>query len=376
MGFGIALEHATDSPVITGITDSMNFPVTAGALRTVSAGSSDAFVVKLNNAGSAATYATFLGGNGVDAGLGVAVDSTGNAYVNGLTDSLNFPTTVGSLQPANAGGESDAFVTKLNAAGSSLIYSTYIGGTGADSSAGIVLDFSERTTISGTTSSSNFPVTVDAIQSAFAGVRDAFVSRLSQNGSDQLYASFIGGTQSEEAFGVAHDVGANTYVTGTTSSTNFPATTGALRTASAGVTDGFIVRVGPSADSPIQLLLETSGPAADQAAGLESVQMLRDPFPLVRTDLIEPPAPNPRVTIFLANLQLLPGESAAVVAINLVDSKNQSFDVTAEAVRQVPNFPFTQVIFRLPNTLSAGTCVMKVKAHGQFSNAGTIRIKN
>ena len=377
IGFGIALERSDNNPIITGVTDSINFPATSGAFQTISAGSTDAFVMKLNDVGTTVRYATFLGGSGIDAGLGIAVDSTGNAYVHGLTDSANFPTTAGSLQPANGGGESDAFVTKLNTAGSTLIYSTYIGGNGVDTSAGIALDVSERVTLSGTTSSANFPVTGDAIQSMFAGVKDAFVSRLNQNGSGQFYSSFIGGAQSEEAFGVVIDAGANTYITGITGSANFPTTTGTFRTASAGSTDGFLVKIGPGSDSPMQLLLETAGPAVDQAAGLESISLLRDPFPVVMATILGVPQDrNTKVTIFLANLQLKPGENASAVIVNLVDGNNQSHDLVAEAVRQVPNFPFTQVTFIVPDNLKLGTCTIKVKAHGQISNAGTIRIKN
>lgn len=376
-GFGIALQRSDDSAVITGVTDSMNFPTTTGAFRTVSAGSSDAFVVKLNSNGSAATYATFLGGSGIDAGLAVAVDNTGNVYVNGLTDSSDFPTTLGSLQQANAGGESDAFVTKLNASGAALIYSTYMGGSGLDTSTGIALDFSEKATLTGTTASTDFPVTGDAIQPIFAGVKDAFISRLNRNGTSQIYSSFIGGAQSEESLGVSIDIGANTYVTGTTSSSNFPTTNGAFLTTAKGGNDGFVVKVGPGAESPIQLLLDTSGPAVDQVSGLESVALLRDPLPVISPSLLSIPTDrNTRLIIFLANLQLLTGETASSVTVNLLDGNNQSHDVTAEDVRQVPNFPFTQVTFRLPDNLSAGSYSIKVKAHGMFSNVGTIRIRN
>ncbi|HKG60735.1 MAG TPA: SBBP repeat-containing protein [Pyrinomonadaceae bacterium] len=376
IGFGIALDAATDSPVVTGLTDSTNFPTTTGAFRTLPAGNSDAFVVKLNNSGSASSYATLLGGSGIDAGLGIALDANGNAYVNGLTDSVNFPTTVGSMQPVNAGGESDVFVTKLNATGAALIYSTYLGGNGIDTSAAIALGFGEKAILSGTTTSVNFPVTGDAIQALLSGGRDAFLSRLNQDGSGAAYSSFIGGGQTEEAFGVAVDAGANTYVTGTTSSSNFPTTTGAFQSSSAGgATNGFLVKVGPGPDSPIQLLIDASGPAVDQAAGLEAAIFLRDPFAVVSPfDFHKPPDRNTRVMIFVANLQLLPGETPSSVVVNLIDSSNQSHDVMAEAVRQVPYLPFTQVTFRLPDNLRTGTCIVKVKAHGQFSNAGTIRI--
>ncbi|HET6974810.1 MAG TPA: SBBP repeat-containing protein [Pyrinomonadaceae bacterium] len=376
MGFAITLDASSNSPIVTGLTDSMNFPTTAGAFRTVSAGGSDAFVVKLDRFGTESKYATYLGGSGIDAGLGIAVDANGNVYVNGLTDSSNFPTTPGSVQPTNAGGESDAFVTKLNATGASLVYSTYLGGNGADSSASIAVGFGGKTILSGTTTSANFPVTGDALQAALSGSRDAFLSRLNPDGSAQSYSSFIGGGQNEEAFGVATDVGANTYVTGTSSSSNFPTTTGAFQSVGPGGTNGFLVKVGPGSDSPIQLLTDSAGSVMNQAAGLESVLLTKDPFDLASTVVHFSPDQITRVTIFVANLQLLPGETPSDVVVNLVDANNQSHDLAAEGVRQVPYAPFTQVTFKLPGSVGTGACTIKVKAHGQFTNIGTIRTKN
>jgi Beta-propeller repeat len=376
IGFGIALDLSGNNAIATGVTDSMDFPTTVGAFRTVSAGSSDAFVVKLNGSGSTPSYATLLGGSGIDVGLGIALDMNGNAYVNGLTDSSNFPTTAGSMQPTNGGGDSDAFVTKLNPTGAALVYSTYLGGSGGDSAAGIAVGFGGKVILSGTTTSTNFPVTGDANQSILNGGKDAFLSRLLQNGSGAAYSSLIGGGQGEEAFAVAIDAGASSYVAGTTNSPNFPTMTGAFQTTGAGGSDGFLVKVAPGPDSPIHLLLETSGPAGDQIAGLESTLFLRDPLLTVGSYYLYSPSDrNARVMLFIANLQLMPGETASSVVINLIDGNNQSFDIAAEDVRQVPSFHLTQVTFRLPDNLAPGTCTIKVKAHGQLSNAGTIRIR-
>jgi hypothetical protein len=128
---------------------------------------------------------------------------------------------------------------------------------------------------------------------------------------------------------------------------------------------------------PLQLLLDESGQASTQVAALDSVLFLRDPFPVVNgADLLNLGVDrNTRVLLFVMNLQLAQGETSASVVVNLIDNNNQSYDVAAEDVRLVPNFQFTQVIFRLPNNLPAGTCTIIVKAHGQFSNAGTIRIR-
>lgn len=127
---------------------------------------------------------------------------------------------------------------------------------------------------------------------------------------------------------------------------------------------------------PAQLILETSGPVTGAAAALDSLLFLRDPFPIVNpANLLNPGVDrNTRVVVFVMNLQLAQGETASSVVVNLTGSNNQSFDVPAEDVRLIPNLEFTQVIFRLPDNLSAGTCTIRIKAHGQISNAGTIRI--
>lgn len=132
-----------------------------------------------------------------------------------------------------------------------------------------------------------------------------------------------------------------------------------------------------SVPPPIQLMLDTSGPATDQAAAVDSLLFLRDPFPVINeasllnlgTDR------NTRVILFVGNLELQQGETSSSVIVSLVDSNNQSQEIPAEDVRKVPNLTFSQVTFRLPNNLAAGACTVKVRAHGQISNAGTIRIR-
>jgi len=129
--------------------------------------------------------------------------------------------------------------------------------------------------------------------------------------------------------------------------------------------------------TPIQLLLDSSGPAIDQAAALDSILFLRDPFPVVNAaDLLNRGSDqNTRVVVFVANLQLTPGDPASAVKVSLIDGNNQSYELDAEDVRPVPGFNFTQVIFRLPNNLPAGACALNVKAYGQVSNTGTLRIR-
>ena len=128
---------------------------------------------------------------------------------------------------------------------------------------------------------------------------------------------------------------------------------------------------------PLQLLLEQAGPTTNQAVALDSVLFLRDPFPVVNTAnlLSLGNDPNTRLLIFVTNVNLAPGETPAAVVVNLVDSNNQSHDIAAENVWTGASSDFSQVTFRLPDTLPPGTCTIMVKLHGQFSNIGAIRIR-
>ena len=132
-----------------------------------------------------------------------------------------------------------------------------------------------------------------------------------------------------------------------------------------------------SQPGPPQLLLDESGPALDQGAALDSVLLTRDPFPVVNgADLLNLGVDrNTRVMVFAMKLQLLQGETSSAVTVSLVDSNNHAFDIAAEDVRRVPNSLFTQVVFRLPDNISIGTCMITLKAHGYTSNSGSIRIR-
>jgi hypothetical protein len=229
-GEGIAVD-STGSAYVTGYTYSPDFPVTAGAYDTTRCGL-DAFVTKFTPAGSSLAYSTFFGGCGREQGMGIAVDSSGRAYVAGITESQDMPTTAGAFQTS---GSFDAFVTKFNATGSGLIYSTYLGGT-ADVDRGweIAIDGAGNAFVTGDTKSPNFPV-LNASQATYGGgLSDAFVSELNATGSALLYSSFLGGNLFDEGRGVAVDTEGNAYLTGDTSSYNFPVTGGAFQPQNAG----------------------------------------------------------------------------------------------------------------------------------------------
>jgi hypothetical protein len=197
-GAGIAVDSSANA-YVTGVTDSPDFPTTAGAFQTTMR-NGDAFVTKLNPTGSGLIYSTFLGGTGGDGGSGITVDAADNAYVSGSTGSTDFPTTPGAFQTSFGGGSADAFIAKLNPLGTGLLYSTYVGGAGDDQSGGIAIDASLNAYIAGTTDSTNFP-TVRAVQGTFGGVRDAFVTKLNPLGSALVYSTYLGGLMMTEASG-------------------------------------------------------------------------------------------------------------------------------------------------------------------------------
>jgi hypothetical protein len=163
---------------VTGGTGSADYPTTPGAFDTSfnRSGNSDAFVTKLNASGSALEYSSFLGGVGSDQGFGIAVDGRSRAYVTGITQSANYPTTRGAFDTTL--GRPDAFVTKFNASGSALAYSTFLGGTESDSGEDIAVDGKGRAYVTGLTNSPDYPTTRGAFDRTFNGGFDAFVTKL------------------------------------------------------------------------------------------------------------------------------------------------------------------------------------------------------
>jgi hypothetical protein len=216
---GLALD-ALGSAYVMGTTNSPNFPVTPGAFQTVLNGPSDAFVVKLTPSGRALEYSTFLGGSGPEEGRSVIVGSGGEAYVAGLTVSPDFPTTPGAFQAVQRGA-GDVFVAKLSPLGTSLSYSSYLGGTGLDITRGFGLDAAGSFYISGATRSSDFPITPDAVQTVHAGGEDVFVTKINASG-EIAYSTYLGGTGNDRARNMAVDELGDVFVVGFTSSPDFP----------------------------------------------------------------------------------------------------------------------------------------------------------
>ena len=278
VGRGLALDGFGNA-YVTGETDSSDFPVTLGAFRTALAGASDAFVTKLDPFGSALQYSTFLGGSLADSGRAVAIHCTSpddpdscNAYVAGATDSPDFPTTAGSFQPTPGGG-TDAFVAKLNADGSGLAYSTFLGGSGADEALGIAVDLLGSAYATGGTTSSDFPGPPTQLGSGGAG--DVFVAKLSPAGSALAYSTLLGGASSDTGRAIAVDGAGKAYVTGETASAppaGFPVTAGAFQTAPAGAFDAFVATLDAAGSAlAYSTLLGGSGDDVGRSLALDGV---------------------------------------------------------------------------------------------------------
>ncbi|HEX5410772.1 MAG TPA: SBBP repeat-containing protein [Terriglobia bacterium] len=238
---GIAIDSSGDA-YLAGYTSSTDFPVTAGSYQQSNAGNTDAFLAKLDPTGATLSYSTYLGGGGIDFGRGVAVDASGDAFITGSTQSTNFPTE----RPLQVGldGGSDAFLAELDPTGAFLLYSTYLGGSGADEALAIALDGSGIPCVAGYTFSSNFP-TQSALQSSLSGASDAFVAQINPAISTLVFSTYLGGSASESAQSLAIDSAGSIYVTGSTSSSSYPVTSGASQAAYGGGGDSFVTKFAP-----------------------------------------------------------------------------------------------------------------------------------
>lgn len=242
----VAVDSAGDA-YLTGGTTSANFP-TASPVQAANGGNQDAFITKLNPSGNALVYSTYLGGSGgasgsPEQGTAIAVDATGAAYIAGVTNSTNFPVTSGVLQPAYDGGGSDAFVTKLAPAGTSLVYATYLGGSGFDYASGIAVDSLGNAYITGYTSSSDF-WSLRAVQAGNDGLYDAFLTKLNATGTGILSSTYLGGSGIDSANAVAIDSLGNAFVAGLTQSGDFPLSN-PLQTVNGDSYSGFISKISP-----------------------------------------------------------------------------------------------------------------------------------
>jgi hypothetical protein len=278
---GIAVD-ASGSAYLTGYA-AINFPTTPGAFETMLRGGFDAFVTKLAPDGSSLVYSTLLGGSFDDFGYDVAVDASGNAYVTGNTAYRapgpgDFP-TVNAVQPAYGGGNEDAFVAKVNATGSALVYSTYLGGgqilnATDDWGEGIAVDAGGSAYVTGYTYSPDFPTTAGAYDRSRAGL-DAFVVKFSPGGTSLVYSTFLGAAGREQGYDIAVDAGGNAYVAGLTESEDnpftpeydgFPTTPGAFQPT--GSFDAFVTKLDPQGSGLVYSTYLGGAADVDRAWGI------------------------------------------------------------------------------------------------------------
>ncbi len=223
-GLGLALD-AQGNAYVSGTTNSKNFP-TEKPLQATLGGEMDAFVAKVQGDGSKLLFGTYLGGSNSDLGGDVGVDGTGLAYVVGTTFSADFPTM--NPRQQSLAGASDIFISKLTAEGEGLVYSTYLGGAGQDEGRGLAVDSSGQVFLTGYSQSSDYPVVDKEEQPAFqgqlAGSADVVVSLINDAGAELVYSTYVGGTEQDQGVGIALDPSGQAYVTGWTTSENFPVT--------------------------------------------------------------------------------------------------------------------------------------------------------
>ncbi len=297
VGWAIAVD-GSNRAYVTGFTNSINFPTTAGAFQPTPGGTGldpfgtlqnngDAFVTRMSVDGSTFDYSTFLGGvEGDEGGRDIAVDAAGSAFVTGYTSHSGFPTTPGAFQESTTFLGPDAFITKLNPSGSSLAYSTRLGGEQNDFGESIALDDAGNAYITGPTNSPRFP-TLNALQPSLAGGGlDAFVTKLNPTGSQLIYSTYLGGSGSDNIgnssfrFGLSHiavDDAGRAYVAGWTDSLDFPTSPDAFQRLNRGGYDAFIAKLGASSLPP-GLALEAISPKRGGNTGPVTTKLIGSGF--------------------------------------------------------------------------------------------------
>lgn len=215
-------------------------------------------------------YSTYLGGTSFDQAVAIAVNSAGEAYVAGNASSTDFPTTSGAFQTASHGFQ-DAFVTKFNASGNALAYSTYLGGSATDTANGIAIDGSGNAYVAGITASANFPTTSGAFQTSFGGgAQTGFLTKVNPTGTALAYSTFLGGTSADNMSGVDVDGAGDAYVTGYAISSDFPTTSGALKTTLIGGSDVYVAKFNPAGSALIYSTL-IGGPSSSESVWANAI---------------------------------------------------------------------------------------------------------
>jgi uncharacterized protein (TIGR03437 family) len=252
---GIAVD-ATGSVYLTGSTNSTDFPISQGAPQPTKAiggqDGLDGFVTKLNAAGSAVVYSTYLGGRSDDTPADIAINGIGEAFVAGFTLSTTFPTTAGALKTRDDALLYEGFATKIDTAGTRFVYSTYIGGTTAELIAAIAVDSQGNAYLAGTSFSTDLLVTAGAFQTVHQGISDTFIMKLNAQGNAAIYSTLVGGgTAPDTLLDLAIDSSGNAYITGIAESSDFPLGTNPIQRTRQGATDAFLFKLNPSGSAVV-----------------------------------------------------------------------------------------------------------------------------
>ncbi|MDQ6707571.1 MAG: SBBP repeat-containing protein, partial [Acidobacteriota bacterium] len=348
-GYGIAVD-AAGNVYLTGSTDSNNFPL-SGAGQGTRQGKTDAFVTKMNANGATLQFSTYLGGSDNDIAQAIALDPGGNIYVTGSTASGDFPIVNGSYQTNNAGGDMDIFVSKLALDGRNLAYSTYIGSRGSDVANAIAVDGTGQAFVTGSSNSDVFPVTGDAQQKTRAGGSDVVLVKLNQSGSALLYSTFLGGSNDETGRGVAVDASGSAYVTGVTSSRNFPSTGQSVTPGyNGGDSDGFVAKIS----------FPSTPPTLNAGGVVNGASFTATPL-----------SPGSLITIFGTNF------AAAAVGASSTPLPNSlgGVSVTINGIAAPLVYVGTnQINLQLPYEVTPGNASVVVTGPGGVSSAGTFAV--
>ena len=218
---GIAVD-SSDNVYVAGDTTATDFPL-RNPIQSRNAGGSDAFIAELDHSGSSLVFSTYLGGSGDEFPSAIALDPAGDLFVDGTTDSTDLPTTANAFQSAYGGGDSDAFVARLNPSGAGLAYLTYLGGSGdaTSSDVGMVVDAQGDAYLTGSADADSIPM-VNAYQSTFKGGQDAYIAELNPSGTTLVNSTYFGSSSGTSGSSIAIDSSGNIYIAGQTSSTDLP----------------------------------------------------------------------------------------------------------------------------------------------------------
>jgi hypothetical protein len=382
-GYGIAVD-ASGSAYVTGSTDSSDFTTVAPVQPVFGGGTQDAFLAKLNASGASLEYSTYFGGSGADVGFGVAIDSGGNAYITGSTDSPEM-TTLGR----------NVFVAKFNSTGSERTYLNTFGGDGEDTGYAISVDSTGNAYVTGSTESTNFTLTSPLQTSFGGGTQDAFLAKLNAAGSALVYSTYLGGSGGDIGYGIALGPVGQVYVTGITTSIDFPVLA-SLQANNGGGSDAFIVKIttggGPDpTPTPTPTATPTPTPTpvpravpillteadTNRAVALDSVTFARDPFPIVTNNNFSQDH-RTRVMFFATNFDLLPGENLSAVTAKATDSRGHTYPLTVEFVGKVQGFDWlSSVVVKLPDdTTISGDIFVNISLPGVNSNTVVVGIRS